>query len=72
MEEDVRRSLEAGFDHHLTKPIEFDALQSSFATSRSSLGLSGPARRGMLDAPRAAEQPFNREQLSVWAFVQIS
>jgi CheY-like chemotaxis protein len=28
MEEDVRRSLEAGFDHHLTKPIEFDALQS--------------------------------------------
>jgi PAS domain S-box-containing protein len=28
MEEDVRRSLEAGFDHHLTKPIEFDTLQS--------------------------------------------
>lgn len=28
MEEDVRRSLEAGFDHHLTKPINFQELQS--------------------------------------------
>jgi DNA-binding response OmpR family regulator len=25
--EDRRRSLEAGFDHHLTKPIEFEALR---------------------------------------------
>jgi PAS domain S-box-containing protein len=28
MEEDVRRSLEAGFDYHLTKPVEFDDLRS--------------------------------------------
>ena len=28
MEEDVQRSLEAGFDHHLTKPINFQELQS--------------------------------------------
>jgi PAS domain S-box-containing protein len=28
MEEDVRRSLEAGFDYHLTKPIDFHELQS--------------------------------------------
>ena len=27
MEEDVRRSLEAGFDYHLTKPVEFQALR---------------------------------------------
>ncbi|HST30178.1 MAG TPA: ATP-binding protein [Chthoniobacterales bacterium] len=28
MDEDVRRSLEAGFDHHLTKPINFQDLES--------------------------------------------
>ena len=28
MEEDVRRSLEAGFDYHLTKPVEFQDLKS--------------------------------------------
>ncbi|MEP6685337.1 MAG: PAS domain S-box protein [Verrucomicrobiota bacterium] len=28
MEEDVRRSREAGFDYHLTKPIDFHELQS--------------------------------------------
>jgi DNA-binding response OmpR family regulator len=27
MEEDVRRSLDAGFDHHLTKPIDFQELE---------------------------------------------
>jgi PAS domain S-box-containing protein len=27
MEEDVRRSLEAGFDYHLTKPVEFQELR---------------------------------------------
>jgi CheY-like chemotaxis protein len=26
-DEDRRRSREAGFDHHMTKPVEFDALQ---------------------------------------------
>lgn len=30
-EADHRRSKEAGFDHHLTKPIEFDALQQLLA-----------------------------------------
>jgi PAS domain S-box-containing protein len=28
MEEDVRRSLEAGFDYHLTKPVEFHELRT--------------------------------------------
>jgi CheY-like chemotaxis protein len=28
MEEDVRKSREAGFDHHLTKPVTFDRLHS--------------------------------------------
>lgn len=28
MDEDVRRSLEAGFDYHLTKPVEFHDLRS--------------------------------------------
>ncbi|HEY6071753.1 MAG TPA: ATP-binding protein [Chthoniobacterales bacterium] len=28
MDEDVRRSVDAGFDHHLTKPINFQELQS--------------------------------------------
>jgi len=27
MDEDVRRSVEAGFDHHLTKPINFQELE---------------------------------------------
>jgi len=27
MEEDVRRSMDAGFDHHLTKPIDFQELE---------------------------------------------
>jgi PAS domain S-box-containing protein len=30
-EEDRRRSREAGFDHHLTKPVEFEALQRLLA-----------------------------------------
>ena len=27
MEEDIRRSMDAGFDHHLTKPIDFQELE---------------------------------------------
>jgi DNA-binding response OmpR family regulator len=30
-DEDRRRSREAGFDHHLTKPVEFEALQRLLA-----------------------------------------
>jgi CheY-like chemotaxis protein len=30
-EEDRRRSQEAGFDHHLTKPVAFDDLQKLLA-----------------------------------------
>jgi CheY-like chemotaxis protein len=26
-EEDIRRSLEAGFDHHVTKPVDFNGLR---------------------------------------------
>ena len=32
-EEDRRRSREAGFDHHLTKPVEFEALQRLLAAT---------------------------------------
>ncbi len=32
MEEDVRRSIDAGFDHHLTKPIDFQELQKFVGT----------------------------------------
>jgi PAS domain S-box-containing protein len=35
MEEDVRRSLEAGFDYHLTKPVEFQDLKSLLQTIAS-------------------------------------
>lgn len=38
-EEDRRRSKEAGFDHHLTKPIDFDALREILA------GVSPPEGR---------------------------
>ena len=31
MEDDLRRSREAGFDAHLTKPIGFDALEAAIA-----------------------------------------
>jgi PAS domain S-box-containing protein len=33
-EEDRRRSKEAGFDHHLTKPIDFDVLRELLAGSK--------------------------------------
>ncbi len=31
-EEDRRRAQDAGFDHHLTKPVDMDALQAVLAT----------------------------------------
>jgi CheY-like chemotaxis protein len=35
-EEDRRRSKEAGFDHHMTKPVEFEALQKLLADLKRS------------------------------------
>jgi CheY-like chemotaxis protein len=32
--EDRRRSAEAGFDHHMTKPVEFNALQKLLAEAQ--------------------------------------
>jgi CheY-like chemotaxis protein len=40
---DRRRALEAGFDHHLTKPIDPDRLESLIA-SRSTAISSSPTR----------------------------
>jgi PAS domain S-box-containing protein len=40
-EEDRRRSKEAGFDHHLTKPIDFGVLRDLLAASK----ISHPERR---------------------------
>ena len=37
-DEDVRRSAEAGFDYHLTKPIDFPVLQSLLQKISVSLG----------------------------------
>jgi CheY-like chemotaxis protein len=34
-DEDLRRSKEAGFDHHLIKPLDHDALLSLLSTSVS-------------------------------------
>jgi CheY-like chemotaxis protein len=31
-DEDKRRALEAGFDRHMTKPVEFAKLQALFAS----------------------------------------
>lgn len=42
--EDRDRALEAGFDHHLVKPADFDALQSLFATVASSHPISKNGR----------------------------
>jgi CheY-like chemotaxis protein len=40
-EEDRRRSKEAGFDHHLTKPVDLSILQELLAGSK----MSKPERR---------------------------
>ena len=38
--EDKRRSREAGFDAHLVKPVDFDALEKLVATSRDGNGMN--------------------------------
>jgi CheY-like chemotaxis protein len=42
-DEDRRRAIEAGFDHHLTKPVDLDELESLLAAeaARLQLGASG-------------------------------
>ena len=37
MEEDVRRSIDAGFDHHLTKPIEAEKLEKLLGSLTESI-----------------------------------
>ncbi len=39
-EEDRRRSREAGFDHHLVKPVEFDTVLSLLESHREPAGRS--------------------------------
>jgi DNA-binding response OmpR family regulator len=38
MEEDVQRSLEAGFSEHLTKPVNFDHLKAAIARAVKGVG----------------------------------
>jgi len=38
MEEDVRRSMDAGFDHHLTKPIDFQELEKFVGAMATRVG----------------------------------
>jgi PAS domain S-box-containing protein len=40
-EEDRRRSREAGFDHHLVKPVDFDVLASILSAGEASHGATG-------------------------------
>jgi CheY-like chemotaxis protein len=40
-DEDKRRASEAGFDHHLTKPVDFDAVDRVLANVSAASG--GPA-----------------------------
>ena len=37
-DEDRRRSAEAGFDHHLTKPVDFDAIDRLLANASAPAG----------------------------------
>jgi CheY-like chemotaxis protein len=32
-DEDIRRSKESGFDHHLVKPVDYNALMAVLATA---------------------------------------
>jgi CheY-like chemotaxis protein len=53
-DEDRARSREAGFDHHLVKPVDFGLLRGVFASlpanSRPALALGEPARNGQRPA----------------------
>ena len=53
-EEDRRRSQEAGFDHHLVKPLDHDALLSLLsagASGKSSEGGSAPEKSTRPNVP---------------------
>jgi len=41
-DEDKERAQQAGFDAHLTKPVELEALQALLAAGRLTPGLSQP------------------------------
>jgi PAS domain S-box-containing protein len=45
-EEDRRRSKEAGFDHHLTKPIDFSVLHELLAQAKQNHPERRPAKQG--------------------------
>lgn len=44
--EDLRRSREAGFDHHFVKPVNIDALLQTLSGDRSATGAAAPANQG--------------------------
>jgi CheY-like chemotaxis protein len=41
MEDDVRRSREAGFERHLTKPVNLDALETAIQQVAAGNGSAG-------------------------------
>ena len=46
-EEDRRRAREAGFDHHLTKPVDYGELQRLLANMPERAGLNPCLTAGM-------------------------
>jgi signal transduction histidine kinase/ActR/RegA family two-component response regulator len=52
-DDDRRRSLEAGFDHHLVKPFEPEALEAIIAAFEPPASTAEPAARGTRDSARA-------------------
>ena len=43
-EQDRERSLAAGFDHHLLKPVDFDAVLAIVAAARVARRMTGPGK----------------------------
>ena len=43
MEEDVQRSMEAGFEHHLIKPIDAQQLEALLTALKELVGYAGSA-----------------------------